>query len=49
MREAEMASIARWIDEGIEAAGRGDEATIARIAAEVREMTAAFPIPGTRV
>jgi glycine hydroxymethyltransferase len=44
-----MALIARWIDEGVDAAGRGDEATIERIAAEVRELTAAFPIPGARV
>ena len=49
MRENEMGLIARWIDEGVGAAGRGDEATIERIAAEVRELTAAFPIPGARV
>ena len=49
MAEAEMQSIARWIDEGVDAAGREDEATIERIAAEVRELTAAFPIPGAQV
>jgi glycine hydroxymethyltransferase len=49
MTETEMASIARWIDEGVDAAGRGDETTIERIAGEVRELTAAFPIPGARV
>jgi glycine hydroxymethyltransferase len=49
MRETEMALIARWIDEGVDAAGRGDEATIERIAAEVRELTPAFPIPGAQV
>jgi glycine hydroxymethyltransferase len=49
MTETEMGLIARWIDEGVDAAGRGDEATIERIAAEVRELTTAFPTPGTRV
>jgi glycine hydroxymethyltransferase len=44
-----MEAIARWIDEGVDAAGRGDEVTIDRIAGEVRELTAAFPIPGARV
>ncbi len=46
MGVAEMAEIARWIDEGVEAARREDEAALARIAAEVRELAAAFPIPG---
>jgi glycine hydroxymethyltransferase len=49
MAPAEMELIARWIDEGVDAAGRGDEATIERIAGEVRELAAAFPIPGARV
>jgi glycine hydroxymethyltransferase len=49
MTEAEMELIARWLDDGVDAAGRGDEATIERIAEEVREFTAAFPIPGTEV
>jgi glycine hydroxymethyltransferase len=49
MTEREMGLIAGWIDEGVGAAARGDEATIERIAAEVRELTAAFPIPGARV
>src|ERR671931_117330 len=39
MTEAEMEAVARWIDEGVDAAGRGEEATIERIAAEVREFT----------
>src|SRR5436309_3501224 len=46
MIESEMEPIARWIDEGVEAAKREDEATIDRIAAEVTEFAAAFPIPG---
>jgi glycine hydroxymethyltransferase len=49
MTESEMDSIARWIDEGVDAAGRGDEATIERIAAEVGELATGFPIRGTRV
>jgi glycine hydroxymethyltransferase len=49
MTEIQMGLIAGWIDEGVDAAGRGDEATIERIAAEVRELTTEFPTPGTRV
>jgi glycine hydroxymethyltransferase len=45
MTESEMKPIARWIDEGVEAAKREDKATINRIAAEVSEFAAAFPIP----
>ena len=44
--EAEMAPLARWIDEAIEAARREDEGELERIGAEVRELAAAFPIPG---
>ncbi len=46
MGEAEMELIAGWIDEGIEAAKRADEPSIARIAERVRELTTGFPIPG---
>jgi glycine hydroxymethyltransferase len=46
MTQIEMEQIARWIGEGVEAAGRGDEATIERIADEVRDLSSAFPIPG---
>jgi glycine hydroxymethyltransferase len=49
MRRSEMEMIARWIDEGVDASARSDEATLERIAGEVRELTAAFPIPGARV
>jgi glycine hydroxymethyltransferase len=45
MGAQEMEQIAAWIDAGVDAAGRGDEATIERIAGEVRELTAAFPLP----
>jgi glycine hydroxymethyltransferase len=46
LREEHMAPIAAWMDEAITAAAKEDEATIERIAGEVREMLAAFPIPG---
>ena len=46
MRASEMARIAAWIDEGVDAARRQDEVTIARIADEVRELALGFPIPG---
>jgi hypothetical protein len=48
-RASDMDPIARWIDEGVEAAKREDEVTINRIATEVSEFTAAFPIPGLLV
>jgi glycine hydroxymethyltransferase len=46
MKEPEMLEIARWIDEGVEAAKREDGSAIERIAGEVLELTRAFPIPG---
>src|SRR5437762_4608384 len=49
MGPAEMEAIARWIDESVDAAGRGEQATIERIAGEVRELAAVFPIPGIRL
>jgi glycine hydroxymethyltransferase len=49
MKEREMLEIARWIDEGVEAAKREDESEIEQIAGEVLELTRAFPIPGASV
>ncbi len=46
MGEPEMLTIARWIDEGVEATRREDEAELERIGAQVRELAAGFPIPG---
>jgi glycine hydroxymethyltransferase len=46
MSEREMETIARWIDEGVTAAGVGDEQAVDRIRAEVEELAAAFPVPG---
>ncbi len=41
-----MPQVASWMDEAISAAKKDDEATIDRIAASVRELLAAFPMPG---
>ena len=45
MGEAEMELIAGCIDAGVDAARGEDEAALERIAGEVRELAAAFPIP----
>jgi glycine hydroxymethyltransferase len=44
-----MEPIAGWMDAAIEAAKGEDEAAIEGIAAEVREFTAGFPIPGVAI
>jgi glycine hydroxymethyltransferase len=49
MGEAEMGLIADWIDEGIEAAKREDEAALERLAGRVKELASRFPIPGVTV
>jgi glycine hydroxymethyltransferase len=49
MGESEMETIARWIDEGVDAARLGDESTLERIADEVHELARGFPIPGATV
>jgi len=46
MTTEHMAPIAAWMDRAVEAAKRDDEAAIEAIAAEVREFTSEFPIPG---
>jgi glycine hydroxymethyltransferase len=46
LREEHMPPIAAWMDEAITAAAKEDEATIERIATEVREFLSSFPIPG---
>jgi glycine hydroxymethyltransferase len=45
MTEREMELIAGWIDAGVEAARRDDDAALERIGDEVRELAAAFPVP----
>jgi len=46
LREEHMPQIAAWIDEAVSAAVKDDEQTIDRIAAEVRELLAGFPMAG---
>jgi glycine hydroxymethyltransferase len=46
LREEHMPQIAAWMDEAIIAATKDDEAAIERIAAEVRDLLAGFPMPG---
>ena len=44
--EEHMAPLAAWMDEAVTAATKDDEATLDRIAAEVRDLLASFPAPG---
>jgi glycine hydroxymethyltransferase len=46
MTEVEMGPIATWTDTVVAAAACGDEAAVARVAGEVAEIAARFPIPG---
>jgi glycine hydroxymethyltransferase len=46
LREEHMTQIAAWMDEAIGAAVKEDEAAIGRIAAQVRDLLAGFPMPG---
>jgi glycine hydroxymethyltransferase len=41
-----MPKIAEWIDQTVQAANNDDEATIERIAGEIRELLAGYPMPG---
>jgi glycine hydroxymethyltransferase len=41
-----MPQIATWIDEAVSAALKDDEPAIERIAADVRELLAGFPMAG---
>jgi glycine hydroxymethyltransferase len=44
--ESHMTQIAAWMDEAITAAAKDDDPVIERIAGEVRELLAGFPMPG---
>ena len=46
LREEHMAPLAAWMDEAVIAATKDDEATLERIAGEVRDLLASFPTPG---
>jgi glycine hydroxymethyltransferase len=44
--ESHMAQVAAWMDDAITAAAKDDEAVIERIAEQVRELLAGYPMPG---
>jgi glycine hydroxymethyltransferase len=44
--EPHMAQIAAWMDDAIVAAAKDDDQTIERVAGEVRDLLAGFPMPG---
>jgi glycine hydroxymethyltransferase len=46
LAESHMPVLAGWIDEAIAAARKDDEATLDRVAGEVRDLLTAFPMPG---
>jgi glycine hydroxymethyltransferase len=46
LTEQHMAQIAGWMDQAIVAAAKDDEDVISRVAAEVRELLAGYPMPG---
>lgn len=46
LNESHMVQVAAWMDEAILAASKEDEETIQRIAGEVRDLLANFPMPG---
>ncbi|MBL7495432.1 serine hydroxymethyltransferase [Frankia sp. CNm7] len=46
MGPEQMRQIAAWIDQAVKAAADGDEAVLAQVAAEIRELTANYPMPG---
>ncbi|HEY2521029.1 MAG TPA: serine hydroxymethyltransferase [Streptosporangiaceae bacterium] len=48
LREDHMGPLAAWIDEAIRAATKNDEGTLDRIAGEVRDLLAGYPIPGQK-
>ncbi|HET9139417.1 serine hydroxymethyltransferase [Actinophytocola sp.] len=42
----QMPQLADWIDRAVQAASAGDESAIEKVAAEVRDLLAAYPMPG---
>jgi glycine hydroxymethyltransferase len=46
LTEEHMPQLAAWMDEAITAATKDDEGPLERIAAEIRDLLTAFPIPG---
>jgi glycine hydroxymethyltransferase len=46
LTEEHMPQVAAWLDEAVTAATKDDEASIERIAGQVRDLLAGFPMPG---
>jgi glycine hydroxymethyltransferase len=46
LTEAHMPQVAAWMDEAVRAAAKQDDAVIERIAGQVRDLVAGFPMPG---
>lgn len=46
--EEHMPRLAAWIDEVVQAAAKQDEAVLERVAGQVRDLLASFPMPGWR-
>ena len=46
LTEEHMPQVAAWMDEAITAALKEDEASIGRVAGEIRELLAGFPMAG---
>jgi len=46
LTETQMPQVARWMDEAVSAALKDDESTLERVAGEVRELLAGYPMPG---
>ncbi|TDC88006.1 serine hydroxymethyltransferase [Actinomadura sp. 7K507] len=46
LEEARMPQVAAWIDEVVQAAAKQDGTVVERVAGQIREMLAAYPMPG---
>ncbi len=46
LTEAQMPQVAEWISRAVDAAIKDDEASLDRIAGEVRELLSSYPMPG---
>jgi glycine hydroxymethyltransferase len=46
LTEAQMPQVAAWISDAVDAALKDDEAAVQRIAGEVRDLLAGYPMPG---
>ena len=46
LTEEQMPQVAAWMDEAVTAALKDDEAALDRVAGEVSDLLAAYPMPG---